>query len=67
MRNGFESFVDGNDVNIKDVGEFIHNFVEQMEGQVILENNIESLLNSIKRTIDREPDSDYLGDYPELQ
>lgn len=66
MRNGFESFMDDRS-NIKDVGEFIYHFAEQMGGQVILENDIESLLDSIKRTIDREPDSDYLEDYPELQ
>lgn len=64
MRNGFESFyMDG---NIKDVGEFIYEFAHQMDGEVILENDIESLLESIKRTIDSEPNTEYLDDYPEL-
>lgn len=64
MRNGFESFyMDG---NIKDVGEFIYEFAMQMDGEVILENDIESLLESIKRTIDSEPNTEYLDDYPEL-
>lgn len=65
MRNGFESFYD-NDNNIKDVGEFIYELAHQMEGQVILQNDIESLLESLKRTIDSEPNTEYLDDYPEL-
>ena len=64
MRNGFESFY--MDANIKDVGEFIYEFAHQMDGDVIFENDIESLLESIKRTIDSEPDTEYLNDFPEL-
>lgn len=64
MRNGFESFY--MDANIKDVGEFIYEFAHQMDGEVIFENDIESLLESIKRTIGSEPNTEYLEDYPEL-
>ena len=64
MRNGFESF--NMDSNIKDVGEFIYEFAYQMDGEVILEKDIESLLESVKRTIDSEPNTEYLEDYPEL-
>jgi len=57
MRDGFESFY--MDSNVKDVGEFIYEFAHQMDGQPVLENDIESLLESLKRTISSEPDTEY--------
>ena len=67
MREGFVEFDDMTMGYIKDIGEFMSAIASEINGSVVLENEAEELLKSLKESIEGEADTDYLEDYPELE